>query len=141
MIDHAALGVLPTLVWTSALAAAGVALGLELRLRSAHDASGLRGTAARVSQLHRVVSTLSALAYLATAWLMLGHAHAGTVNGWDVPAHHGAVQPVDVPLVLTVMLIVALAGLGIVSRRHRQRAMAIEASAMALMLAAMIALT
>lgn len=108
------------------------------RLPSARKSAPIR----RHAWLPRSVMVAAALAYPATAWLVLGHGDgAGSHPGAAaVPGHHGAATlTAALPLAAVVMLVAALLGLGLLAIRDRRALPAAEAGGMAAMLLAMLA--
>ncbi|MFV0434055.1 MAG: hypothetical protein ACK5LO_08760 [Leucobacter sp.] len=179
MIDLAFLGVVPALVWAAALVAAGLLLGVGMRLEERRAAESAPAGAAvdpapgRLTEsraepdaayaeaplpeegarrarlgLTRGAVIASALAYVAAAWLVVGHsgghalgvagARAGSGSGghgW----HGGAsVLTSTAPLVLVTVLCALLAVLCAMLLRRRRRLLAAETGGMAAMLAAML---
>lgn len=118
--------------------APGSALIRHPRLLSARKSAPIR----RHAWLPRAVMVAAALAYPATAWLVLGHGDgAGSPPGAAaVPGHHGAeTLTAALPLAAVVMLVAALLGLGMLAIRDRRALPAAEAGGMAAMLLAMLA--
>lgn len=118
--------------------APGSALIRHPRLPSARKSAPIR----RYAWLPRSVMVAAALAYPATAWLVLGHGDgAGSSPGAAaVPGHHGAATlTAALPLAAVVMLVAALLGLGMLAIRDRRALSAAEAGGMAAMLLAMLA--
>ncbi|SJN13234.1 hypothetical protein FM113_17205 [Leucobacter sp. 7(1)] len=182
MLDLAVSRIVAPVLWAGALVASAVLLGIGLRGRGVavpdpapvQDAAvpgPALGTAmirhprllaARESEsirrrawLPRAVMVAAALAYPATAWLVLGHsgqaegtaggtrdagATLGTVAPAAAPAHHSAATLTGaLPLAAVILLIAALLGLGVLAIRDRRTLSASEAGGMAAMLLAMLA--
>lgn len=154
MLDVAFLGLLPPLVWAAGLLVAGLVLGIDLRFGRSARGCGIPGPsgATRHPGLERAVLVAAALAYPATAWLLLGHgAGSGGGSGSDVAgaaggsagiAHpgHGAMDLLTgvLPTVGAAALAAALGVLALSALRQRRRFLSIEAGGMAAMLVAML---
>ena len=101
----------------------------------------------RGSGLRRAVMVVSAVSYVAMAWLVMTHSHAASgaalISGEDHLAHPGhtggvAEMPgVAAALVVGVLIAVHVA-LFVASLRSGRRLLALEAGAMAAMLLAML---
>ncbi len=151
MADLAFLGLLPAPVWAGALLIAALLLGLGMRIESRRAGADLGGGSAAVRSgpgVPRAAMILSALAYPAAAWLVLGHSGAGVGAGWGVGetggvsgsshAGHGADTMLVAPLLLTVALAAALVALCAAALRSRRRLLAAETGGMAAMLLVML---
>lgn len=97
----------------------------------------------RHAWLPRSVMLAAALAYPATAWLVLSHGGTAVPSpsaAAAVPGHHSAATLTEaLPLAAVMLLAAALLGLGVLSLRDRRVLPAAEAGGMAAMLLAMLA--
>lgn len=141
MCDLAWFGIVPAPVWAALLLCGGLALGVSMRWdrRPACSPGDARDAE---PPLHRAVSIASALAYVAMAWLVLGHDHSGAaVSGAGSGAHagHGGSAFADQVLNGAILLLaVALAALAVLAARRRRGALAVESGGMAAMILAML---
>lgn len=153
MLDVAFLGVLPPLVWAGGLLVGGLVLGIDLRFGPASRGCGVPDAPGvpRNPALERAVLISAALAYPATAWLLLSHGGAmgGAGGSADEAASaagahrgHGAQDVLTevLPTVGAAALAAVLVVLAVVALRQRHRFLTIEAGGMAAMLAAMLLL-
>lgn len=145
MLDLALFGVVPALLWATALLLAGLLLGFELRLRPVRQRSHARPVApADSGKSSKPALVASALAYPMTAWLVLAHSPVASVGAGAVTAHagHGGsasllMAPLLLAWVLTAVLLVLCAG----SIRRGQTHLAVETGAMAVMIVAMLSMS
>ena len=147
MLDVAFVGVLPPLVWAGGLLVGGLVLGIDLRFGPASRGCGVPDAPGvpRNPGLERAVLISAALAYPATAWLLLSHggARAASDSAADVThLGHGAQDVLTgvLPTVGAAALAAVLLMLAVVALRQRRRFLTIEAGGMAAMLAAMLVL-
>ena len=152
MLDVAFVGLLPPLVWAGGLLIGGLVLGFDLRFGPASRGCGVPDAPGvpRNPGLERSVLISAALAYPATAWLLLSHGGAmggagGSANeaaSAAAGAHrgHGAQEVLTgvLPMVGAAALAAVLVTLAIVALRQRRRFLTIEAGGMAAMLVAML---
>lgn len=152
MLDLAFLGILPPLVWAGALLIGGLVLGFDLRFGQASRGCGVPDAPGvpRNLGLERAVLVSAALAYPATAWLLLSH--GGAVGGAGASASasvsaagaphrgHGAQDLLTgvLPMFGAAALAAVLVILAVVALRQRRRFLSIEAGGMAAMLVAML---
>lgn len=159
MLDVAFVGLLPPLVWAGGLLIGGLVLGFDLRFGPASRGCGVPDAPGvpRNPGLERSVLVSAALAYPATAWLLLSH--GGTLGGAGgstgavaasdgaeaasvAGAHrgHGAQELLTgvLPTIGAAALAAVLVILAIVALRQRRRFLTIEAGGMAAMLGAML---
>lgn len=142
MLDVAFFGLLSPLVWASGLLIGGLALGFDLRFGpamrgcGAPDAPGVQ----RNPALERAVLVAAALAYPATAWLLLGHggpstaAVSGSHRGHGSPELFTGVLPMVGAAALAALLVV----LAVLALWQRRRFLSVEAGGMSAMLVAML---
>lgn len=154
MLDVAFLGLLPPLVWAGGLLVGGVVLGIDLRFGPASRGCGVPDAPGvpRNPGLERAVLISSALAYPATAWLLLSHGGAmggaggsgagGSASASAAVTHigHGAQEVLTgvLPTAGVAALAAVLVALTVVAIRQRRRFLIIEAGGMAAMLVAML---
>ena len=157
MLDVAFVGVLPPLVWAGGLLVGGLVLGIDLRFGPASRGCGVPDAPGvpRNPGLERAVLISAALAYPATAWLLLSHGGAmggaggagaggsgASASAAGVHSGHGAQDVLTgvLPTVGAAALAAVLLVLAVVALRQRRRFLTIEAGGMAAMLAAMLVL-
>lgn len=146
MLDLTFFKLLPPLLWGAALLLAGIALGIDLRLARRLRACGTPDPlgVSRSAGLDRGVMLTSALAYPATAWLVVAHSAGGSglSEGAGSGAHsgHGSGSLLTgiAPTVGVVLLVAILLVCAIVALRRSRRFLALESGGMAAMLAAML---
>ncbi|QIM18959.1 hypothetical protein G7066_10875 [Leucobacter coleopterorum] len=149
MLDAAFLWLVPVVVWAGALLAMGLLLGIKLRFGQGPLVCGDKVLASDLSnagshkRLERAVTVSAALAYPATAWLLLAHGTpdpAGAVSATpDSHRVHGtATLTGSLPLILIGALAAALVVLAVLALRRRKGILATDAGGMATMLSAML---
>ncbi|QIK62620.1 hypothetical protein G7068_04895 [Leucobacter viscericola] len=147
MLDSAFLSLVPVVVWAAALLAAGIVLGINLRIGRGAFAcvSPLSTTTGQPRRLEHSVLLTVALAYPATAWLLLAHGGGGanaavalTGEGDAHRAHSAAMLTGSLPAILIGALAAVLLTLAVLALRSRRRLLATDAGGMGLMLAAML---
>lgn len=147
MLDLSLWGVVPALLWATLLLVAGGALGFALRPRGDAPVRGWR--------IGRATALVVALSYLCMAWLVVAHG-AGAGGSAGGAAAGGAGAPAAsghgghalggsalglIPLSLSALLALILVAVSVIGIRRGRRGLALEAGGMAIMLAAMLAMT
>ncbi len=145
MLDLVTAQLVPSVVWALLLVTAAIALGARLRLGALAATSKARVSAG--TGLRRAVTVVSAVSYVAMAWLVMNHSHAASgaalISAEDRLAHSGhtggvaEMLGVAAALVVGVLIAVHLV-LFVASLRRGRRLLALEAGAMAAMLLAML---
>lgn len=143
MIDIAIAGAFLPILWTGMLSLGGILLGLDLRRSEGVSQRRRCGPteAPAFDPLHRGTMVAATLAYPATAWLVVAHAHHDAAKeSMAQPGHaHGASGILEVlPPFAIGCLATVLAALAILSFRKRRWVMGAEAGAMSTMLASML---
>ncbi len=144
MLDLAWLRILaPPLVWAALLLIGGVLLGASVRLeaRPLGAAQGISDKLVAQDQhrLHLSVSVLSAVAYVAMAWLVLQHGHSTTLpNAVEHVGHGMASVPQSLTLAAIAVLACMLLGFAVSAVRHRRFVIVAESAGMAAMLLTML---
>lgn len=144
MLDLAWFKILaPPHVWAALLLVGGVLLGASVRL-AARPPVAAQGVSDRLvaqdqNRLHLSVSVLSALAYVAMAWLVLQHGHSTTLPNADEHVGHGfASASQSLTLAAIAVLACTLLGFAVTAVRHRRFVLVAESAGMAAMLLTML---